>query len=1416
MSKGDNSNTGQSVDSPTETRHQTGTDETVTSTLGPETTIFHEELFGTEPLVEQTFSFDEDARLGRYIDCGMLGSGGMGEVRKVQDPDLKRTLAMKILHRNLINNRRIVSRFVEEAQICAQLQHPNIIPVYEIGELSDGRPYFTMQEIRGTEFQQYITNVHAASDDERWRPASDGTSFRDLIQIFYQVCNTMAYAHSMGVIHRDLKPDNIMIGGFGEVLVVDWGIAKVMGRDYTDWQDTVETDRSERGIHATQAGAIAGTPAFMSPEQAMGDIQNIGVASDIYTLGVILYEILAGRTLYEGQSIEEVLQQVRATEAPDVRDLHLQTTDHEISSAHLTNTNLKHPPRLMEICERAIQRKIEDRFQSSEEIASEVRAWLDGAERRDKALKEVESARSTLQKAVENETTSILEWRIADKITTREGRLTEEAWDHWILAHNARSSAHRMRRLHARKLEGALVHAQDLEEAHLALSELRVDDLIRCTAQDDVQSLEIHTHHFQQHLQFLPAEVRDSMESKLQTGLADPIRTKRAKSGEMVGGRLKSQAITNQIKEGQRLLTLVGTAGVGKTRLVLEVAHQLHSHFERIIFCDLTEATDPLGIARVIGRTIQTQLRPKDPLEHLTELLAAQPTLLILDKVEQIALDTGQVCDGWLEAIEHLHIICTSRMKVNASQEHIVLIRPLSLLESIELFHRRGAAADARFSLRPDNVELITTVVEKLDRLPLAIELAAARLNILSLDQIVARMNERFSLLRSHKRDGHALQTALDWSWDLLEPWSKAVLSQTSIFRGGFDLAAVNEVVSVEPWAERPAMFDLLVELLENCLIRKDKTDDGTVRYSMLESIRAYASDKLLTPDTIEYNMSGPAAKTSAEQRHAKYFGRMGNTQFLKKLDQPGSSDGWESVFLELDNLVVAIEYGDASSAPQCCLAAMKILGMRGPISLAVDIAEQTLAMPALSRQIRMHIEIERSRCLRISGRMKEARKVVRDSISDMTMDDLAANANTSNSMSTTDTPLRNTGNPTDPPSAPRRSNTNTAHQVQTKTVAIAPNPGQPNRNEESQAPDTLKSHTASEFKTTPPAATSNNSQSQDNLEAQRLMELGSIEREQSNYLAAIEFQEKALQLFKKAGNQTGEAHAHSRIGHALQAQGKFSEALAKYAVAMECYQNLHDRSHLGALLGNIGNIYRHQGKHEESVQQFLLAKEIHIESNNARGLGIVCCNIGQSYQIQGKNTEAIEVLEEAVQINADIGEKRFEGISLSCLGEIMAAEGRFEEALDYFNAALILHREIGNIRSEGVVLGHKGGVLFRLNKMEAAERVLSQGISRCLESVPVAAGLFQGSLSRVFARQGRLPEANKLLIDGHTKLEDWPHQRGFFYCFKAEFHLINDDHKEADGALTEAENIVLTLELPAESELSQSVSTLRSSLQNR
>ena len=218
---------------------------------------------------------------------------------------------MKIVHPSMLQSPKALARFFEEAQIGAQLQHPNIIPIHEFGELPDGRLYFTMKEIKGTEFSKCIREVHEASTEDTWLEGKSGYTFRQLIQTFHKVCETIAYAHSVDVIHRDLKPDNIMLGDFGEVLVVDWGIAKVLKRhDKTIDTAEVQVQRSENSPLETRMGMIAGTPTYMSPEQAEGRVDLIGTATDIYSLGAILYQILSGRMPYTGTSAQEIIQKV--------------------------------------------------------------------------------------------------------------------------------------------------------------------------------------------------------------------------------------------------------------------------------------------------------------------------------------------------------------------------------------------------------------------------------------------------------------------------------------------------------------------------------------------------------------------------------------------------------------------------------------------------------------------------------------------------------------------------------------------------------------------------------------------------------------------------------------------------------------------------------------------------------------------------------------------------------------------------------------------------------------------------------------------------------------------------------------------------------------------------------------------------
>lgn len=243
----------------------------------------------------------------RYRLDGEIARGGMGAILKGRDTDLGRDLAIKVLLDQHKDKPEVVQRFVEEAQIGGQLQHPGIAPVYELGQFKDRRPFFSMKLVKG----QTLSKLLADREDA----AADRGRF---IGIFEQVCQTMAYAHSRGVIHRDLKPANIMVGAFGEVQVMDWGLAKVLSAGgvadekksqmMQQGQSVIQTLRSQVGSDApgtfgtvgsqTQMGSVMGTPAYMPPEQALGEIDNLDERADVFGLGAILCEILTGKPPY--------------------------------------------------------------------------------------------------------------------------------------------------------------------------------------------------------------------------------------------------------------------------------------------------------------------------------------------------------------------------------------------------------------------------------------------------------------------------------------------------------------------------------------------------------------------------------------------------------------------------------------------------------------------------------------------------------------------------------------------------------------------------------------------------------------------------------------------------------------------------------------------------------------------------------------------------------------------------------------------------------------------------------------------------------------------------------------------------------------------------------------------------------------
>ena len=281
-----------------------------------------------------------------------------------------------------------IARFVEEAQICAQLQHPNIVPVHDFGSLPDGRLFFTMKEIKGRSFDTVIKAVHQSVKDGQFYPTPEGWTFRRLIDVFHQVCQAVGYAHSRGIIHRDLKPKNIMLGEFGEVLVVDWGIAKFIANPDQSLADNDFVSSRLGGTYATRMGQVTGTPMYMAPEQARGEVDRLNAQTDVYSLGAILYEILSGRVPYLGTDMKAVLSQVKSR-PPSSLDHYIQTEmTHSTLSFDVSSglIRLMAPLELVKICEKAMDREQSNRYSSAEELGEVIQSWLEGAKKEPKPL----------------------------------------------------------------------------------------------------------------------------------------------------------------------------------------------------------------------------------------------------------------------------------------------------------------------------------------------------------------------------------------------------------------------------------------------------------------------------------------------------------------------------------------------------------------------------------------------------------------------------------------------------------------------------------------------------------------------------------------------------------------------------------------------------------------------------------------------------------------------------------------------------------------------------------------------------------------------------------------------------------------------------------------------------------------------
>lgn len=647
----------------------------------------------------------DELREAGFDDAREIGRGGFGVVYRCTQAGLDRAVAVKVLTADLDEENR--ARFFREQRAMGRLTgHPNIVGVLQVGTTDTGRPYLVMPYHR------------QGSVDTKIRE-NGPLDLEEVLRLGVKMSGALETAHRLGILHRDVKPANILLTDYGEPALTDFGIAHIADG------------------FKTATGTVTGSPAFTAPEVLGGEPPS--PASDVYGLGATLFSALTGHAAFERRSGEQVVAQflrITAQPMPDMREQGF-------------------PDDVCAVIEKAMSRDPRDR--PSTTVLGEK-------------LRELQVRRGL--------SVDEMALRAEPGAEPRDPQPPSTRW---------------------RPPTSPVARRADRN---------------------------------------LPLELTS-----------------------FVGRRTELAEVKNLLSVS-RLVTLTGIGGVGKTRLALRVASNVQRDFaDGVWLVELGELHDESLVVGAVAAELGVRDQSSRPVtEILVEFLATRTLLLVLDNCEQVIDAVAGLAEVLLRACPQLRILTTSREPLGIGGESVLRVSPLAVpdpdrepslrglprYDALTLFAERAAAAVRGFEITEENKATVSRICQRLEGLPLAIELAAARLRAMSPEQILQRLDDRYTLLTSGSRGAptrqQTLRWSIDWSYDLCTPLEQKLWGRLSVFAGSFELDAAEEICGGDLTPEE--LLDTLGSLVDKSILIREESDT-VVHFRLLETLRDYGREKI-------------------------------------------------------------------------------------------------------------------------------------------------------------------------------------------------------------------------------------------------------------------------------------------------------------------------------------------------------------------------------------------------------------------------------------------------------------------------------------------------------------------------------------------------------------------------------------------